>query len=869
MKLKLHTLLIVLGPNYCGKTHLIEKFIKPQLRSKLESHNIQTVSPCIDTKEEYLLHKDQNNKQTRVAMQEISVINKLKQYMDVPFSEGFIILECSVCKLEFINKCKDIALQYNYNVEYIYFNYKLHRDFFKFSPYKKTTQKQVDEYKKTILGFLTTTTAQEINVMKTIINKIVTEFNLQFDDTNFLKYQSLILNKNNKYFIIGDVHSCIDELRKLLLDNKFLIEEDIIKCTKYDLIFIGDLIDKGSKNIEMINFIHKNINNPRIKFVLGNHESTVYGLLTKQDKESEYKPEVIVDYFNTYLEIKDNPELISKFIDIYNVMRPFYVYQGSKYGHPFYVNHSPCSSEVLHKVDSNSVKKQIYKYLVGANEKVLNFFLTDKNNFDIPYQVVGHIQMKEAYFTTNNKIFIDTGCILGHQLTGVILGRNVMYPKFRFVNFMNKQEKKSKTTDINNKSVSNCIEITNTSLLTRSRLDSGVKEKDNNFNKIKHLLNNPINFISGTISPADKLNNEDGSAILESLEKCIEYYYNKHQNGKICSEIILMPKYMGSRINVYLFKEFDLSYGTTRNGYIAKIDKEIFRELHTRMLSFMNDNNIKMMLIDGELLPWSVLGQNLIDDTFKSICVGITETASMLKETGFDIMYQKLIKDNDMNANNKKLLEQQANSHISVDELSELGLLYKKQVEIYGKTEKPFVKGFGILKIVFNDDSEELPGLLFGDEINTMTNSKCFQLVNDDKILVLQLNDSYEDNLKMAQDFFDILKSNEFEGIVVRPNLINFNNLGDSGSASPYMKVRNSDYLRLIYGYDYQKDFKYKQLIKKKNIKKKVELTKEQFILGVKMLKIKYCNLKNEKDIMKRYVEKFLISDSQAVDPRL
>jgi len=862
MHLKLHTLVIVIGPMSCGKSYLIDNFIKPQLQKKLSYHKIRNTLPHIDTKDIHRTTDPLISKITKKAMQEISIINQLSQYMDFPFSEPFIILECSLCDPEFIIKCKNIAAKYHYNIEYINFNYKTHKDFLKFAKAKKSTQEHVEMYKKNILSQLTISNIYDLTTTKTSIYNIVTDFNIVFDENNFENFIKHSLDMDKKYFIVGDIHSCIDEFKELLIKNKFTITDDIITCNKYDLILIGDLIDKGYKNTEMINFIHKNINNPRIKFVKGNHEKYIYDFLNDANKQYEFKPEFISKYFNTFLEIKDSPETIAKFTEIYNLMQPFYFYDGIKGSHSFYVNHSPCSRDILYKIDDSSNKHQIYRNCVNFTEAKLIPILSDKNDYDVPYHVVGHLQMEESYFTTNNMVFIDTGCIFGGKLTGVKLGKGILYPKFSSVNFMNKQPA------IDGKR----IKINNTNYLSKNEKNNTENKftEGNISNVVKKLTKNKINFISGTISPANKLM-LNGTITLESLDSCFSYFYNKYQEKKCYSELVVMPKYMGSRINVYLFRDFEQSYGITRNGYKTKVSLEIFKNLYDRLYDYMTSNNIKMMIIDGELMPWNLLAKGLIDETFGAISTGLQHTSSLLQRTGFDIAYDKLYKStNNMNKTDKTCFTQQNNSHITAVKMEELGKKYTEQLNLYAQDDVPHIKAFSILKIVFEDDTEFLPGLIdMSSKENIlekqMTNETCFKLVNDDEILVINLNDSYDDSLDTIKKFFNNLVDSSHEGIIVRPNLV------DPKIMTPYMKVRNEGYLRLTYGYDYQESKKYQQLVRNKNIKKKLELSKQQFNLGVKMLKVPYVNLNKDKDIIKKYIETFLKSDinSKNIDPRL
>ena len=64
-----------------------------------------------------------------------------------------------------------------------------------------------------------------------------------------------------KYFIIGDVHGCYDELQELL-DRAALSSDDHIIC-------IGDMVDRGPKSAEALNFFRAT---PNARSIQGNHE---------------------------------------------------------------------------------------------------------------------------------------------------------------------------------------------------------------------------------------------------------------------------------------------------------------------------------------------------------------------------------------------------------------------------------------------------------------------------------------------------------------------------------------------------------------------------------------------------------------------
>lgn len=69
--------------------------------------------------------------------------------------------------------------------------------------------------------------------------------------------------KNRRTILIGDVHGCYDELQLLLKQVKWDREKDV-------LLFAGDLIDRGPKIAEVLDFVG---NEPNTYTIMSNHEN--------------------------------------------------------------------------------------------------------------------------------------------------------------------------------------------------------------------------------------------------------------------------------------------------------------------------------------------------------------------------------------------------------------------------------------------------------------------------------------------------------------------------------------------------------------------------------------------------------------------
>jgi len=67
-----------------------------------------------------------------------------------------------------------------------------------------------------------------------------------------------------KTYIIGDVHGCIDELQELI--------QQLAPGAYDQLIFIGDLIDRGPDSSGVVRQVVQWSKQLNVKLILGNHE---------------------------------------------------------------------------------------------------------------------------------------------------------------------------------------------------------------------------------------------------------------------------------------------------------------------------------------------------------------------------------------------------------------------------------------------------------------------------------------------------------------------------------------------------------------------------------------------------------------------
>jgi hypothetical protein len=387
-------------------------------------------------------------------------------------------------------------------------------------------------------------------------------------------------------------------------------------------------------------------------------------------------------------------------------------------------------------------------------------------------------------------------------------------------------------------------------------------------NRIDWFCENKINDFSPTISPApkSKSNNE-----IESIEEAIKYYLERGVN-----EFVVQKKYMGSYCTIYLKRNLEETYFVSRNGHKIEhidLDKAIssLKELHAKMVVVFPD--FDTLLIASELLPWKVLGGNLIEKEFVGYYDALQTHNSYLRSSGL-IEKLNFVKQSvtfteytfDKKALNRKEFGNKYKSHIirqyeslltvkipDVSKQSEALNVFKNQIDTFGKEEEIYFKPFTILKTVNVSGEESIPN-----------SNLTYELINKDDFLHLEFNPSNKaENLKMIYTFFEELTTANEEGIMIKPVKNYIKDL------PPCFKVRNNNYLTMIYGVNFYQDFDY--YLDKRNIKKKLEQSINGWEINQKMLQIPYKDLDNENYLMRLLLLKRINDEEieKTLDPRL
>ena len=249
-------------------------------------------------------------------------------------------------------------------------------------------------------------------------------------------------------YVVGDIQGCFDSLIALLEKINFDQKKDILYC-------VGDLVNRGPKSLETLEFLHSLGSSTKI--VLGNHDlhmiSCYYGLrkLKKNDTAHSVLNSTKADFYIDWL--RQQPLMIfnskKNFVVSHAGFYPKWsLKQGLKYSEKFSNALKSDNYMILlekmygNKPDifSKSLSKS-KKWLFTVNAFTRMRYCTKKSKLD--FEMKGYPIDSEKFFpwfeiknkrdnTTrfifghwstlglykkNNIIGIDTGCVWGKKLT--------------------------------------------------------------------------------------------------------------------------------------------------------------------------------------------------------------------------------------------------------------------------------------------------------------------------------------------------------------------------------------------------------------------------------------------------------------------
>jgi len=816
-----HTVYILCGPTMCGKSTFAERLAARSRNLGLSSQIISSDFARINyLAQGSLSHWDELNPlEVMDSMHSSGMLSVSKQAFELlfthlkamtsyPINTEVVIVDTTGMDEGFRKDVVAIAKANCYKVELVTFEYKTRAEYLPNGvtrDQEEVVMASVDKFRKRVLPKIT---VKDFDNRWRIKTRNFDFTLLDDEDHEKLRDYARCFELAETFAVIGDSHECVDVLKGLIE----VLESEI---PGIQIVHAGDYLDKGGNTAEMLAFMHDRVVDGKDWLVEGNHESYVFKRL-----KGIVKPDFEMERANfsslEVLEAEGNVHLQDLFFDIHHKARPFMVvhHTSARTSTPVIITHAPCENKYIGKMSQYAMRAQRNYRVVDRSAplfKELEWYYKEAESI-FPTHVCGHFahEVTDPYgYRYKNKIFIDTGCVYGYELSAAVFSAG------KLVGYRSVDSTKPKVEGIEK----------NLGMPPKAQKAFDIDDYDLDPGELRLLnqaIKHEIKYISGTMAPAPSKGEE-----IEPLHAAFDYFKKKGVD-----KVVVQTKEMGSRCQAYLFygepeRTMLVSRGGWRIRGIEGLNESQFEEFCWRVYDEyapkVCSNFCKEVILDGELLPWAALGKGLIDHAFGA--------------------YESLVEDeiNELCLNDGLADLPDFAEWIGIEKKGEDLNAFKNSLANFTQNTPPRFKAFSILK--------------WGNaDMSRITETVKYMMVNDDKVVTVDLNTG--DGLDEAEEMFGKLTIIDGkEGVVLKPDK-------PTKGAPPYMKVRSPEYLRLVYGYDYTS--RLDKLCRQKSISGKVAMSIKEYEMAEEMLTA-------EPDKRKELIVKMIgnLKAEKSLDPRL
>ena len=672
--------------------------------------------------------------------------------------------------------------------------------------------------------------------------------------------------------VIGDVHGCYDELLELLEKLGYDVTAApgrVVAPPGRKLVFLGDLVDRGPKVVETLRLVMALVAQGLALCVPGNHDVKLLRKLRGKNVQVTHGlAETLAQ-----LEAKTDEEgraAIAKFID---ALVGHYVLDDGK----LVVAHAGLKERYIGRASQRVREFALYGETTGETDE---FGLPVRHNWAAEYRgnaavVYGHTPVPEADWL-NRTINIDTGCVFGGKLTALrwpereiisVPARQTyaessrpFLPAGQGAEVLSAQQQHDDVLD---------IEDVVGKRIVNTRLMQNVTVREENaiaaLEVMSRFAADPkwLIYLPPTMSPTETTR-EPG--LLEHPREAFAYFLGQGVGKVVCEE-----KHMGSRAVVVICRDemaarmrFGVAGGGagivyTRTGRPFFDDGGMERELLTKLRDALTRANFweefasDWFCLDCELMPWSAKAQDLLRNQYAAVgsaAKGMLAEAVTVVEAG-GRRYAGMGIDA-----LGPMLERQRERAVRAG----------RYVEAYGRYCWP-VKSIDDLRLApFHLLASE--GKVHVDKDHLWHMRTLAKLAEAGGPLmatahrVVDVSDPA--SVEEGVAWWEQLTGGGGEGMVVKP--LEFVVRGKRGLVQPAVKCRGKEYLRIIYGPEYDAP-EHLERLRSRGLGAKRSLALREFALGVEALE-RFVR----REPLRRVHEcvfGVLAMESEAVDPRL
>ncbi len=638
-------------------------------------------------------------------------------------------------------------------------------------------------------------------------------------------------------------------------------------------VFVGDLVDRGPRVLDTLRIVATMVQHGSAYCVPGNHDMK---LLRKLEGKNVQITHGLADSLAEIDALPEDvrPRFVADLARFLNGLVSHYVFDNGK----LVVAHAGLKAE-MHGRGSGKVRDfALYGETTGELDEA---GLPIRLNWAKEYRgaalvVYGHTPVAEPEWL-NRTINIDTGCVFGGKLTAL------RYPEQEFVAVAAFQAYKESArpflpVDVESSALSaqqshdqvlDAEDILGKRIIP-TRLRGNVTIREENAAAALEVMSrfaaDPrwLIYLPPTMSPTETTTEE---GLLEHPAEAFAYYRNQGAPRVICEE-----KHMGSRAVVVVCRDEDsakarfgvdsgeIGIVTTRTGRRFFHDSDLERRFLDRVSAAVGAADLWSKLktswvcLDAELMPWSAKAQELLRSQYGA--VGAAGTAAL----------PRVLSALERSSARLETSELEAQSAV-LGELRERTTNIGKFVAAYRQYCWP-VNRLDDLKLApFHLLASE--GAIHTDQDHTWHLETLAEVCRADPELLratpYRIVDVTDPTSQAAGiSWWEELTGRGGEGMVVKP--LSFLHRGPKGLAQPAVKCRGPEYLRIIYGPDYNAEANLGRL-RSRGLGRKRSLALGEFALGVEGLErfIRGEPLRRVHEC----VFGVLALESEPVDPRL
>jgi len=683
-------------------------------------------------------------------------------------------------------------------------------------------------------------------------------------------------HEHGPFDIVGDVHGCAGELEQLLAllgyaktpaDDGTLVYSH---AQGRKAVFLGDFVDRGPRILDSYGIIKSMVHGGTGLCVPGNHDIKLMRKLTGRDVQVAHGME------NTLAELDslDDAQRKSVSADMAGFIDDLvshYVLDDGK----LVVAHAGMRQEMQGRGSGGVREFALYGETTGETDE---FGLPVRYNWAAEYRgpaevVYGHTPVPEPEWL-NGTINVDTGCVFGGKLTAL------RYPERELVSVPSVREycrparpflaPAEKTASLSaQQQHDDLLDIDDVAgkRIVATRLLGNVTIREENSAAALEVMSrfaiNPkwLIYLPPTMSPPET-SMEPG--LLEYPSEVFGYFRSHGAPRVVCEE-----KHMGSRAVLVLCRDDETAkrrfgvigegagacYTRTGRAFFTKEEGNLQAEFLTRVAAalseagFWKEFETDWVCLDCELMPWSAKAQSLIRQQYAAVGAAsrtaLGETVALLERAAGTNADAAAL------AARFRARAQAAESYVSayrqycwpVKSLDDLRLAPFHVLATEGRVH--FDKDHQWHMEVASRISVGDPGFIVATQRKTVD-------VAD------------EASVAGGIEWWQTLTSQGGEGMVVKP--LSFVAHGKKGLLQPAIKCRGKEYLRMIYGPEYDAESNLPRL-RPRRLGPKRSLALREFALGVESLErfVRREPLKRTHEC----VFGVLALESEPVDPRL